>query len=68
MTPILRFNYTNDLFIPDIILNAVWTHDEKLELWMLIYLFIIYLLKYIYIGLANYIAVFFLGVQLKIKN
>ncbi len=29
-----------------------------------IYLFI-YLLKYIYTGLANYIAVFFLGVQLK---
>ena len=26
---------------------------------------IIYLLKYIYTGLANYIAVFFLGVQLK---
>ncbi len=31
-----------------------------------IYLLFYYLLKYIYAGLANYIAVFFLGVQLKI--
>ena len=44
-----------DLFI------KVWFRSHQI-------LFIYYLLKYIYTGLAYYIAVFFLCVQLKNKN